>query len=96
MIRIWTSSLSKPNNNSKNFESIETIIIGYQNNTISQTVVPQVIFGAIGSKVKLPVSIEEHFKVNEGIETLAIQRLGFEIPENVEHEVKAKIDSYLY
>lgn len=79
----------------KNFESIETIIVGYQNNAISQTVVPQVIFGAIGSKGKLPVSIEEHFKVNEGIETLAIQRLGFEIPENVgmDSKILAKIDS---
>jgi len=79
----------------KNFESIETIIIGYQNNAISQTVVPQVIFGAIGSKGKLPVSIEEHFKVNEGIETLAIQRLGFEIPENMgmDSKILAKIDS---
>ena len=72
----------------KNFESIETIIIGYQNNSISQTVVPQVIFGAIGSKGKLPVSIEEHFKVNEGIETLAIKRLGFEVPENVRMDSK--------
>jgi len=79
----------------KNFESIETIIMGYQNNTISQTVVPQIIFGAIGSKGKLPVSIEEHFKVNEGIETLAIQRLGFEMPENVgmDSKILAKIDS---
>lgn len=79
----------------KNFESIETIIIGYQNNAISQTVVPQVIFGAIGSKGKLPVSIEEHFKVNEGIETLAIQRLGFEMPENVgmDSKILTKIDA---
>lgn len=79
----------------KNFESVETIIVGYQNNVIAQTVVPQVIFGAIGSKGKLPVSIEEHFKVNEGIETLAIQRLGFEIPENVgmNSKILTKIDS---
>ncbi|WP_396196235.1 glycoside hydrolase family 3 N-terminal domain-containing protein [Flavobacterium sp.] len=79
----------------KNFESIETIIVGYQNNAISQSVVPQVIFGALGSKGKLPVSVEEHFKVNEGIETLAIQRLGFEVPENVgmNSAVLANIDA---
>ena len=78
-----------------NFDSIETIIIGYQNNAIAQTVVPQVIFGAIGSKGKLPVSINEHFVVNQGIETFSIQRLGFEIPENVgmNSEILAKIDS---
>jgi CubicO group peptidase (beta-lactamase class C family) len=79
----------------KNFENIETIIVGYQNNTVAQTVVPQIIFGAIGSKGKLPVSIDMRFKVNEGIETLAIQRLGFEIPENVgmDSKILAKIDS---
>jgi beta-N-acetylhexosaminidase len=79
----------------KNFESIETIVLGYQNNAIAQTVVPQIIFGAIGSKGKLPVSIEEHFKVNEGIETIAIQRLGFDIPENVgmDSAILTKIDS---
>jgi beta-N-acetylhexosaminidase len=79
----------------KNFESIETIILGYQNNAIAQTVVPQVIFGAIGSKGKLPVSIDEHFKVNEGIETIAIQRLGFDIPENMgmDSKILNKIDS---
>ena len=79
----------------KNFEAIETIILGYQNNEIAQTVVPQIIFGAIGSKGKLPVSIEDYFKVAEGIETLAIQRLGFEIPENVgmSSQILTKIDS---
>jgi CubicO group peptidase (beta-lactamase class C family) len=79
----------------KNFETVETLILGYQNNEIAQTVVPQIIFGAIGSKGKLPVSIDEDFKVNEGIETLAIQRLGFEIPENVgmSSQILTKIDS---
>lgn len=79
----------------KNFESIETIILGYQNNDIAQKIVPQIIFGALGAKGKLPVSIEEHFKVNEGIVTLAIQRLGFDVPENVGMDSKTltKIDS---
>lgn len=105
---LWINQIAKQNDvilsfftkpysllNIKNFESIETIIIGYQNNAIAQMVVPQVIFGAIGAKGKLPVSIEEHFKVNEGIETLAIERLGFEVPENVgmNSKILTKIDS---
>jgi beta-glucosidase-like glycosyl hydrolase/CubicO group peptidase (beta-lactamase class C family) len=105
---LWINQIAKQNDvilsfftkpysllNIKNFESIETIIVGYQNNAIAQTVVPQVIFGAIGAKGKLPVSIEEHFKVNEGIETLAIERLGFEVPENVgmNSKILTKIDS---
>ena len=79
----------------KNFEAIETIILGYQNNEIAQNVVPQIIFGALGSKGKLPVSIGDNFKVGKGIETLDIQRLGFEIPENVgmDSQILTKIDS---
>ena len=79
----------------KNFEAIETIILAYQNNEIVQTVVPQIIFGALGSKGKLPVSIGDNFKVGKGIETLDIQRLGFEIPENVgmDSQILTKIDS---
>lgn len=105
---LWINQIAKQNDvilsfftkpysllNIKNFESIESIIIGYQNNAIAQTVVPQVIFGALGAKGKLPVSIEEHFKVNEGIETLPIERLGFEVPENVgmNSKILTKIDS---
>lgn len=79
----------------KNFEAIESIILGYQNNEIAQNVVPQIIFGALGSKGKLPVSIGDNFKVGKGIETLDIQRLGFEIPENVgvDSQILTKIDS---
>ena len=105
---LWINQIAKQNDvilsfftkpysllNIKNFESIETIIVGYQNNAIVQTVVPQIIFGALGAKGKLPVSIEEHFKVNEGIETIALQRLGFEVPENVgmNSKILTKIDS---
>jgi beta-glucosidase-like glycosyl hydrolase/CubicO group peptidase (beta-lactamase class C family) len=105
---LWINQIAKQNDvilsfftkpysllNIKNFESIETIIVGYQNNAIAQTVVPQIIFGAIGAKGKLSVSIEEHFKVNEGIETIALQRLGFEVPENVgmNSKILTKIDS---
>lgn len=79
----------------KNFEAIESIVLGYQNNEIAQNVVPQIIFGALGSKGKLPVSIGDNFKVGKGIETLDIQRLGFEIPENVgmDSQILTKIDS---
>jgi beta-N-acetylhexosaminidase len=49
----------------------------------------------MGAKGKLPVTIDDEFKVNEGIETLDIKRLGFSIPENVgmNSKVLTKIDS---
>lgn len=105
---LWINQIAKQNDviltcftkpysltNLKNFEDIETIVVAYQNNDIAQTIAPQIIFGAMGAKGKLPVSIDDEFKVNEGIETLEIKRLGFSIPENVgmNSKVLTKIDS---
>ena len=67
----------------KNFKNIEGLLLAYQNNEIAQTVAAEIIFGAIGSKGKLPVSIGTAFKVNEGILTRPTNRLGFTTPENV-------------
>jgi len=78
----------------KNFSNIKTVILAYQNNTIAQTVAAEVVFGAIGSKGKLPVSIGTAFKVNEGILTRQVDRLGFTTPENagMSSAVLTKID----
>ncbi|MBB4804224.1 beta-glucosidase-like glycosyl hydrolase/CubicO group peptidase (beta-lactamase class C family) [Flavobacterium nitrogenifigens] len=67
----------------KNFDDIEGLMVSYQNSTISQIVSAEILFGAKGAKGKLPVSINENFKVNDGIDTEKIDRLGFETPENV-------------
>nr|WP_315184777.1 glycoside hydrolase family 3 N-terminal domain-containing protein [uncultured Flavobacterium sp.] len=66
-----------------NFEEIESVIVSYQNSTIAQEVAAELIFGAIDAKGKLPVSINQNFKVNEGLTTEKINRLGFSAPENV-------------
>ncbi|MEZ4837596.1 glycoside hydrolase family 3 N-terminal domain-containing protein [Flavobacterium sp.] len=65
------------------FEDIDGLIIGYQNNEIAQTAVAELIFGAISSKGKLPVSINDEFTFNHGLITEKINRLGFTHPENV-------------
>jgi CubicO group peptidase (beta-lactamase class C family) len=67
----------------KNFSNIKTVILAYQNNAIAQTVAAEIVFGALGSKGKLPVSIGTAFKVNDGIFTRHTNRLGFTTPENV-------------
>lgn len=67
----------------KDFSNIKTVILGYQNNTIAQTVAAEIVFGAIGSKGKLPVSIGSAFKVNDGLQTRELDRLGFTTPGNV-------------
>jgi beta-glucosidase-like glycosyl hydrolase/CubicO group peptidase (beta-lactamase class C family) len=68
----------------QNFDEIETLIVSYQNRDIAQNVSAQVIFGAVGAKGILPVSVGTSFKVNDGFATQKLDRLGFTAPENVQ------------
>ena len=76
-------------------ENIESIVISYQNSIIAQQKSAQLIFGAIPSKGKLPVSIGNFFKVGEGIQNNSLKRLGYTIPERVGMSSKKleKVDS---
>ncbi|MFV8365804.1 glycoside hydrolase family 3 N-terminal domain-containing protein [Flavobacterium sp. XS1P27] len=77
-----------------NFDDIEGLVVSYQNSTIAQIVSAELIFGAIEAKGKLPVSINTSFKVNDGLATEKLNRLGFTTPENVgmNAEILSKID----
>jgi beta-glucosidase-like glycosyl hydrolase/CubicO group peptidase (beta-lactamase class C family) len=66
-----------------NIENIEGLVVSYQNSDIAQEVSAELLFGAIPAKGKLPVSINTNFKVNDGVSTEKINRLGFTAPENV-------------
>lgn len=79
----------------QNFDAIEGLVISYQNSNISQIVAAEILFGAKSAKGKLPVSINENFKVNDGIDTEKIDRLGFETPENMgmSSAILSKIDA---
>lgn len=78
-----------------NFKNIEGLVVSYQNSNISQEVSAELIFGAIQAKGKLPVSINKSFKVNDGLSTEKLNRLGFTAPENVNMNplMLSKIDS---
>lgn len=76
------------------FNDIEGLVVSYQNSDVAQNVSAQLIFGAIESKGKLPVSIGANFPLNFGLKTKKLNRLGFTIAENVgmNSKVLAKID----
>lgn len=65
------------------FDAIEGLVVSYQNNDIAQEVSAELLFGAIDAKGKLPVSINDFFKVNDGLFTKKLNVLGFSTPENV-------------
>ena len=66
-----------------NFDDFEGVVMSYQNSDISQIVGAELLFGAIESQGKLPVSINEEFKDGFGLTTEKLNRLGFTAPENV-------------
>lgn len=65
------------------FENIEGLVLSYQNSKIGQEVTANLIFGSSDANGKLPVSINADFPEGFGISLKNIQRLGFDIPENV-------------
>ncbi|STO10642.1 beta-hexosaminidase [Flavobacterium hibernum] len=78
-----------------NFDDIEGLVVSYQNSSISQVVSAELLFGAIGAKGKLPVSINTSFSVNDGLSTEKLNRLAFTMPENVDMNpaILSKIDA---
>ncbi len=77
------------------FTAIKGLILSYQNADVAQEVSAELIFGAIEAKGKLPVSIGSNFKINEGLTTSKLNRLGFSSPENVgmSFKILSKIDA---
>ncbi len=66
-----------------NFDNIKGLVISYQNTDVAQIVSAELLFGSIVSKGKLPVSINNFFAVNDGLQTEKVYNLGFTAPENV-------------
>jgi len=79
----------------KTFENIEGLVVSYQNSELSQEISAQMIFGALETKGKLPVSIKNVFSEGHGLMSTSLKRLAYSIPEDVglSSEKLKKIDS---
>ena len=79
----------------KTFENIDGLMVSYQNSKISQEISAQMIFGALETKGKLPVSVKNVFSEGHGLMSTSLKRLAYSIPEDVglSTEKLKKIDS---
>ncbi|WP_136481226.1 glycoside hydrolase family 3 N-terminal domain-containing protein [Cognatitamlana onchidii] len=79
----------------KSVSNIESIVVSYQNSAIAQQKSAQIIFGALSSKGRLPVSVGKHFNLYSGIYNNALKRLSYTFPERVgmSSEKLNKVDS---
>ena len=62
---------------------IDGLIMAYQNDSLVQELSAQLIFGGIGAKGKLPVSVTGKFKIGEGQKIENTIRLKYTIPEEM-------------
>lgn len=67
----------------KSFDSIDAVVMAYQNSAIAQQKTAEILFGALGATGRLPVSAHTEFPVNSGVDTKSLRRLGYSIPERV-------------
>lgn len=81
--------------NLKETKNIEGLVMAYQNSEMSQSVTAQAIFGAIGFKGSLPVTVTEEYKESFGLDTKPLFRLAYALPESVglDSKILEKIDS---
>jgi len=65
------------------FNSIDAVVMAYQNSDIAQEKTAEVLFGAVDASGKLPVTAHQEFPVNTGVQVKSLSRLGYSIPERV-------------
>ncbi|EIA07982.1 glycoside hydrolase family 3 N-terminal domain-containing protein [Flavobacterium frigoris] len=77
-----------------NFNNLKGLVVSYQNSAIAQEVSAELVFGAISSKGKLPVTVSADFVAKSGLSTEKLNVLGFTAPENVgmSPKILSKID----
>lgn len=78
-----------------NTEQFRVLIMGYEDNPMTQCFAAQLIFGGISALGKLPVSVHGIFKAGDGISTPDVIRLKYSLPESVgiDSRLLYKIDS---
>jgi len=73
-----------------------TLLMGYQMTPLTESAAAQAIFGAIPTRGKLPISLDNSFYEGMGIDLHPIQRLTYGVPELVGIDrviLKSRLDS---
>lgn len=77
-------------------DNAAAIVMAYQLTPFTEDLSAQLIFGAIPAGGRLPVTVNERYKYNDGKDTPAIGRLKYTIPEEIgldSKRLQARIDS---
>ncbi|WP_149277077.1 glycoside hydrolase family 3 N-terminal domain-containing protein [Pareuzebyella sediminis] len=82
----------------QSFNSIDGVVVAYQNSAMAQRKAAQLIFGAVPAKGKLPVTAHPSFPVDTQILLKSLLRLGYSYPERVGLDAAklAQVDSLVH
>ena len=78
--------LTSPNDTvqaGRNLEDARAIVMTYQLTPYTEDLAAQLIFGAIGASGKLPVTVNQRFRLGDGLTLQPIGRTKYTIPEEV-------------
>ncbi len=83
-------------NDLEGIEKANGLVVAYQENTESQDLAGQLLFGAFGAVGKLPVTVNKTYRSGNGISTIPLDRFKYTLPEELGIDstfLKKKIDS---
>lgn len=69
--------------NISTFQSIDAVVVSYQNSDMAQRKTAELLFGAIPALGKLPVTANPEFPMGIGFQPKSLKRLGYSMPERV-------------
>lgn len=68
----------------KHLSDAEGLLVAYQDNQHTEELAAQAIFGAISVSGKLPVEVNEQYRLHQGLPISGLQRLRYGLPEEVQ------------
>ncbi len=77
--------LTMPNDTitGRSIEQAQAIVMPYQLTNYTEDLAAQLIFGAIGSEGRLPVTVNQRFRAGDGLSIPSLNRIKYTIPEEV-------------
>ncbi|WP_439883548.1 glycoside hydrolase family 3 N-terminal domain-containing protein [Pontibacter sp. MBLB2868] len=67
----------------EDLKNADAVLAAYQETALTQDVASQMIFGGVGAKGKLPVTVSNAFQINDGLATNGGLRFAYTSPEAV-------------
>lgn len=76
----------------KNFEDHGNLVLAYEENGITEKLVPQVLFGGRAATGRLPITISQELPQGSGVKIDPVDRLAYSFPENLDMDSRVLME----